>query len=222
MKAVLISIRPKWCQKIISGEKTIEVRKTRPKINPPFRCYIYCSKAKERLVGILRDGDENYGEIYHGKTVFIKTGEGSVCDAWGKRQKVIGEFVCDDIFERIVQVGTSCETPKYCLCDWNMDCTPLDRILSDACLTLDELEKYLDGGVGYGWHISNLKIYDTPRELSEFWRGCPEYSELSTNCWICENVCGDGDETDCNTNGRLYLRRPPQSWCYVEEQTWKD
>ena len=99
MKAVLISIRPKWCQKIISGEKTIEVRKTRPKLNPPFRCYIYCSKAKERLVGILRDGDENYGEIYHGKTVFIKTGEGSVCDAWGKRQKVIGEFVCDDILK---------------------------------------------------------------------------------------------------------------------------
>lgn len=206
MKAVLISIRPKWCQKIISGEKTIEVRKTRPKLNPPFRCYIYCSKAKERLVGILRDGDENYGEIYHGKTVFIKTGEGSVCDAWGKRQKVIGEFVCDDIFERIVQVGTSCETPKYCLCDWNMDCTPLDRILSDACLTLDELGKYLDGGAGYGWHISNLKIYDTPRELSEFER--PYECDGCDAKWASEcNACYD--------NGKL--KRPPQSWCYVEE-----
>lgn len=28
-KAVLISIRPKWCEKIASGMKTIEVRKTR-------------------------------------------------------------------------------------------------------------------------------------------------------------------------------------------------
>lgn len=35
--------------------------------------------------------------------------------------------------------------------------------------------------------------------------------------WACENVCGDGDETDCDTDGRRYLRRPPQSWCYVEE-----
>ena len=26
MKGVLISIRPKWCEKIASGEKTIEVR----------------------------------------------------------------------------------------------------------------------------------------------------------------------------------------------------
>lgn len=40
-KAVLISIRPKWCEKIVSGEKTIEVRKTRPKMETPFKCYIY-------------------------------------------------------------------------------------------------------------------------------------------------------------------------------------
>lgn len=38
-KAVLISIRPKWCEKIINGDKTIEVRKTRPKLDTPFKCY---------------------------------------------------------------------------------------------------------------------------------------------------------------------------------------
>ena len=31
-KAVMLSIRPKWMEKIASGEKTIEVRKTRPKL----------------------------------------------------------------------------------------------------------------------------------------------------------------------------------------------
>ena len=77
-KAVMISIRPKWCEKIARGEKTIEVRKTRPKLETPFKCYIYCTKAKERLITILKDGDENYGEIYRGKPVFIKTDEGSV------------------------------------------------------------------------------------------------------------------------------------------------
>ena len=40
-KAVLISIRPKWCELIASGQKTIEVRKTRPQIKTPFKCYIY-------------------------------------------------------------------------------------------------------------------------------------------------------------------------------------
>ena len=97
MKAVLISIRPKWCEKIVTGEKTIEVRKTCPKLETPFKCHIYCTKAKEHLLTILKDGDENYGEIYHGKPVFIKVDESTVCDMWGKRQKVIGEFVCDEI-----------------------------------------------------------------------------------------------------------------------------
>ena len=40
-KAVLISIRPRWCKKIINGNKTIEVRKTRPKMDPPQSwCYV--------------------------------------------------------------------------------------------------------------------------------------------------------------------------------------
>lgn len=49
MIAVLISIRPKWCEKIISGEKTIEVRKTRPKMDTPFKCY-------DELMVMLRAG----------------------------------------------------------------------------------------------------------------------------------------------------------------------
>ena len=159
-KAVLISIRPKWSEKIISGEKTIEVRKTRPKMNPPLKCYIYRS---------------------------VQGG-------------VIGEFVCDDIFERVVRVGAICEPPKYCICDWNMDCTPLDTLLADACLTKDELEKYLDGGVGYGWHISNLRIYDTPRELREF--------------YAVQN------EVEVALKAKPKpVTRPPQSWRYVEEET---
>lgn len=42
-RAVLVSIRPKWCEKIINGEKTVEARKTRPKLQTPFKCYIYCT-----------------------------------------------------------------------------------------------------------------------------------------------------------------------------------
>ena len=40
-KAVLISINPKWCELIASGKKTVEVRKSRPKLETPFKCYIY-------------------------------------------------------------------------------------------------------------------------------------------------------------------------------------
>lgn len=41
MKSVLLSIHPKYVDKILDGKKTIEVRKSRPKITPPFKCYIY-------------------------------------------------------------------------------------------------------------------------------------------------------------------------------------
>lgn len=79
MKAVLISIHPEWCAKIVSGEKTIEVRKTRPKQNPPFKCYIYCT--------LPRYPHEDFIETDYPKPQFYGGG------------KVIGEFVCDQIIE---------------------------------------------------------------------------------------------------------------------------
>ena len=93
-KAVLLSVQPKWCALIANGKKTVEVRKTIPKIETPFKCYIYQSKSKDRLMYVMKDGDENYGVIYHGKPVFIKTysEHSNPCE-----QKVIGEFVCDEI-----------------------------------------------------------------------------------------------------------------------------
>ena len=153
MKAIMLSIRPQWCELIASGRKTIEVRKTRPKLKTPFKAYIYQTKPKDRLITILKDGDENYGETYHGKPVFIKTyGDGY----WtGRNQKVIGEFVCDSY------IG------------WGVN--PLDGLymifpneLQQACLTGTEFEQYGNGKTLYGWHISALQIYDKPRELSEF------------------------------------------------------
>lgn len=184
-KAVMLSVRPKWCEKIVNGEKTIEVRKTRPKLAPPFKAYIYCTMPKYP--------HEDFIATNYPMPQFYGGG------------KVIGEFTCDEI-NRVNICGF-----------WDDSGKQLDNRLKETCLISKEFLDYLGEKVGYGWHITDLRIYDAPRDLSEFWRDCPEYSELSTNCWACENVCGDGDETDCNTDGRRYLRRAPQSWCYVEE-----
>ena len=200
-KAVMLSVRPKWCEKIASGEKTIEVRKTRPKLETPFKCYIYCTKAKERIIGILKDGDENYGETYHGKPVFIKLDEGSVCDMWGKRQKVIGEFVCDRI------------SPLHNICtdDWKRLAGGLHNIekelVNQACLTEAQLHTYAGGKNCFAWHISNLKIYDTPKELSDFKTLC----RVDADCCACPYY----NYTKMECDGRV-IGRPPQSWCYVE------
>ena len=203
-KAVMISIRPKWCRKICSGEKTIEVRKTRPKLEPPFKCYIYCTKAKERLIGILKDGDENYGETYHGKPVFIKQDEGSVCDMWGNRQKVIGEFTCDRIY-KIDKDSTDFLFKAGGLSVYKQAAE--EKCGLCVAMTDDELHGYLGHCQGYGWHISNLKIYDTPKELSKF-------SRPFENC--IDKVCDEFGCASCENGG--HIKHAPQSWCYVEEQ----
>lgn len=150
MKSVLISIQPKWCELILKGKKTVEVRKTRPKLETPFKCYVYQTKGKEKLIDIIKDGDICYGEIYHGKPVFIKIREDSVyADLFGRKQKVIGEFVCDTI-----------------VTDKTFGHDPLFN--GAACMSEVEAAAYSCQSPIYGWHISNLKIYNKPKKLGEF------------------------------------------------------
>lgn len=165
-KAVMLSIRPKWVEKIASGEKAIEVRKTKPKLETPFKAYIYCSQGNDarRLRG-----------------------------SWGK---IIGEFTCDRIFPINVFDNGSIQ-------NW------LFEHMERSCLTYEELADYIGNGkTGHGWHISGLLIYDQPRELSEFRRAtdpCDScHAEYTWECTGCKKLGGD-------------IKRPPQSWCYVEE-----
>lgn len=83
-KAVLISIRPKWCELIANGKKTIEVRKSRPNLRPPFKCYIYCTK--DRRLTFYRGKRYCYADD-HAHNAFDITCNGTI----------IGEFVCDSI-----------------------------------------------------------------------------------------------------------------------------
>lgn len=167
-KAVMLSIRPRWVQKIANGEKTIEVRKTRPKLETPFKCYIYCTQS------------------------------GVALGAWGKHGKVIGEFTCDRIFPINVFDNGGIQ-------NWFFE--HMER----SCLTYEELADYIGNGrTGYGWHISDLVIYDEPKELIEFhtWKKCESCSKSgyeSTACIYDENCMVP-----------MAITKAPQSWCYVE------
>jgi predicted transcriptional regulator len=176
-KAVLISIRPKWVEKIASGEKTIEVRKTKPKLETPFKAYIYCTMPDAK-------DPHNILEL-HGADGKIRKANG----------KVIGEFTCDQTFPINVFDNGSIQ-------NW------LFEHMERSCLTYEELADYIGNGkTGYGWHISDLLIYDQPRELSEFQRAtdpCDScHAEYTWECTGCKKFSGD-------------IKRPPQSWCYVE------
>lgn len=179
-KAVMLSIQPHWCEMIANGEKTIEIRKTRPKLETPFKCYIYCTKP--------RFEHEDFFALV-GKQGFYGGG------------KVIGEFVCDRV-DRLARIGYvgSAEKPRYRIVDERMNVHGIYRILEEACLTEEALETYLKRGVGFGWHISDLRIYDEPLAITRF-----------RNCKGCEYT------GDCDVYCWKPMRPPPQSWCYVEE-----
>jgi predicted transcriptional regulator len=166
MKSVLISIQPKWVEKICNGKKTIEVRKTRPKLKTPFKCYIYCT------IGNGAKGD-------------YLVPSGIQCG------KVIGEFVCETIVKAIK--GEYGLYLKYGKTQINVY-----DLLDYATSKNDELIPL------YGWHISDLKIYDKPKELSEFWT--IKCTNKRNGCMGCE----------VKPNCIKTITRPPQSWQFIE------
>lgn len=180
-RAVMLSIRPKWVEKIVNGEKTIEVRKTRPKLQTPFKCYIYCTLPKYP--------HEDFIATDYPRPQFYGGG------------KVIGEFICDRIDEYDDDTIFSFRYEDYAR--WN------DFDLDRACMHPEDFQNYANGKWLYGWHISDLLIYDQPRELTAFRRVCK-------NSWYCESCAMYWENNGTCGNESLQIRRPPQSWCYVE------
>ena len=197
-KAVLLSIQSRWCGLIASGKKTIEVRKTRPKIETPFKVYIYCTNDKRNH---FWTGKRYSYADERSHNAFDKDGNG----------KVIGEFICDEIRKYYPISNIDPINKPYG-----------DDILASSCVSAEELNDFAWSGSGYGklygWHISaELKIYNKPKALSEFGALC---DEDCPNCefWKCDMVNQHERDMDC-TNSSYPLRplkRPPQSWCYVE------
>lgn len=174
MRELMISIQPKWCKLICSGEKTVEVRKNRPKCELPFKCYIYCTK---------------------GKPTFTQS---AFCDDISNG-KVIGEFVCDRIYDI-----TPTSPHKYD-CGWNV-------YEEHSRLTFDEFRNYLREKNGYGWHITDLVVYDEPRELSKFGKPREEFEFSTVDSPTIMKVRGRPE----------FFDRPPMSWCYIEPRQTAD
>lgn len=194
-KAVMISIRPKWCEKIARGEKAVELRKTRPKLETPFKCYIY--RTKGTVLHIIND-----------KWVQMEVGG-----------TIIGEFICDRIY-KIDKDSTDFLFKAGGLSVYKQAAE--EKCGLCVAMTDDELHGYLGHCQGYGWHISNLKLYDPLKELSEFSPVC-RYKNDDKTCPSRRVACSY-QKCDYNPDGSINLvecgrtlERPPQSWCYVEE-----
>lgn len=200
-KAVLISIQPKWCELIAKGKKTVEVRKSRPKTDTPFKVYIYATNPKNKNdLGLCLDNgmfgsSKEVGFLYKRNYETAKQLNMQILSG-----KVIGEFVCDCIISH-------CEMANA------------DIAEQQGCIKRGKLLEYSNGKGLYGWHISDLKIYDKPRELSEFRAICRHYDD--GRCGNCEYYDYANNESyrceECAVDGLKPITKAPQSWCYVEE-----
>lgn len=133
-----MSVKPKWVEKILKGEKTIEIRKTKPNCELPTLCYIYCTKDRHDALFVnKKDQEKTYL-----KAIEKKYGFGVFYDP--------EEFYLGN--GHLVAKFTLNKVEKF----YDFD----DDLCEKACIDRGELLEYLGNKNGYAWHIENLKIYN--------------------------------------------------------------
>lgn len=209
MKSILMSFQPQWVEKIINGEKILEIRKFIPKCELPCKVYIYCSKTGRPLVL----GQENACvDIHYTQTFgYNKKDEEKI---WGiLNGKVVAEFTLntadeyefelwdDNTYESIGKVYYDDETGER-----EIDIIETEREIADtkfmidSKLTIEELRKYLGTGFHtcYALKIDDLVIYNKPKELDDFIKPC-----ISPEMPYCP-LCPVGTESISDENQEAY------------------
>lgn len=229
MTEIMLPVRPKWCELIARGKKTIEVRKFCPKCDVPFKVDIYCTKDKLALLRDAEDVEERYKYDVWNHAKFHES-----CGKKVLGGKVIGEFVCDKITTvDVLRIFNYMNQGSIHVKD-----TYAERYLRNSCLSSEETVNYANGKLLiYAWNISDLKIYDKPKQLSEFY---VEDTEAIKNCkhrfrwgqpesvtqnggWIKGGYgcMKNGEPEWCENCLKKTLVRPPQSWQYCERRIQK-
>lgn len=222
MKKVLLSVHPKWCELIFSGKKTIEVRKTAPKLEPPFEVLVYFTR---KPVLVMFNGTGRHISEYD-KTYCYDERSGKVIGSFicDKITRYESEFWDDDTYERIQEPWEPLDFEEYGEYEYDtigengVFCGKGHSFSEKSCLTWKELRKYIGKGIKnfYGWHISEPKLFDKPKELSEL----AVYGKCAKECSeydICIKYDSVESRFECPDFLRMPLKRAPQSWCYVDD-----
>jgi len=191
MKAILMSIRPKWVAKILNGEKTEEIRKRFPKDYRGW-VYMYCTK-EDSLCCIKRIDRDRY---ICGKDFDLRDFP-HLCSGYDGKGKVVAKFRLN----KVEEIGYEYREDFTSVYTDTLDTKDLEN---NACLTRQEFAEYLKSEVGYAIHISQLEIFDRPKELGEFKT-------------LCKKDCSKCKHPDFFDICLLKpLTKAPQSWCYIE------
>lgn len=209
MKTILISVKPKWAELEMNGKKLIEVRKNY--IEPPFKVVNYVTKEKSKYTK-----EEIYANVNY-----------DWADYYNLKGKVAFEYVVNKV-DTIINNGSSFDIKGE-------DVAYTNRIANQSCLQFPDLRDYLKSKNGYAWHISDLKIYDKPKELEEFYVYNKELEKrfIDGDGFCCYDGKDENGEplNDCSADNikRCYecweewsgwckrITRPPQNFVYVRE-----
>ena len=214
MKSILISVKPKWAMLEMNGKKLIEVRKNY--IEPPFKVYNYVTQESRKTY---------FNLVNHcGQIMFAPKSWDNALNG-----KVAFEYVVNKV-------------DKYAY-DHDFDCDNCSEMmyyiksgeLEKTCLTYRELERYGKDKTLYGWYISDLIIYDKPKELGEFYVYNKELEKrfIDGDGFCCYDGKDENGEplNDCSGDNikRCYecweewsgwckcVTRPPQNFIYISE-----
>lgn len=208
MKSILISIKPEYVKDILNGIKILEIRKTRPNIELPCKVYIYCTNGY-----VLYDlRNEDYLELKNNFILDVTHKSNKYLSGTPPmlNRKVVAEFTLNEIdileFRHLGVSHINCYIPVNENADYEWE--------KHSCINYKDIVDYGKSAPIYALHIEDLKIYDEPKELSEFRKEnrC-HLANYEYGC--CFECCTFYDLKDCD--GRCSkLKRPPQSWCYVE------
>lgn len=212
-KCIILSVKPEHLHKILTGKKTIEIRKSMPKCELPIDVYLYCTKSKPFLmVGI--NGDKTF--LDNGG----KNSSYSPDHNYIGNKRIVSKFTLNKI-DKINNCGSCFEIANESYAYTNV-------IGKRSCLDFNDMKKYLDNGNGYAWHIDNLEIFDKPMRLNDFYRNNFDKDEAKPcNCGILceysdydyvENQSFCGIDYDGSTCPSLKVQRPPMSWFYAYKE----
>ena len=204
MKEVLISIQPERVGKIINGEMSIIVQKTRPKIETPLKCYICCTKGEN--LWLTQKGVKSKTELA----------------GYLLNEKVVAEFILNEVdfikmptnlpqefLEKACVSGS--ELMKYLGGDfyksfyaWHIDSLKI----YDKPKELSKFYKpfkYDGDGIICGTEKEMDNIYEWDCETL-FKDRYPDFKFENCKCKNCPKA-----------KDFYRLTRPPKSWLYVEK-----
>ena len=212
MKTIMLPVQPKWAELEMNGKKTIEVRKNY--IEPPFKVYNYVTQESRKT---------HFNLVNHcGQIMFAPKSWDNALNG-----TVAFEYVVNKV-DTIINNGSSFNIKGE-------DVAYTNRIANQSCLQFPDLRDYSKGKTLYAWHISDLKIYDNPKELNDFFVRNKELEErfIDGDGFCCYDGKDENGEplTDCSADNikRCYecweewsgwckcVTRPPQNFVYVRE-----